>query len=406
MLSHKHSEVGVDISTILKIVGILVAGALGVLGTITETRDKNSNALTYWGRCALGLTIAGALLALGAQIFDSISQSNRDHVILTGLKSQSENTNHILKQDSDILSQIHEQSTTTNDILKQDNSILKNTQEQSTIATTSLHSIQDVLSQFNEVQIDAEFELPQTDPRVAAIALEFHRWANSDVPTAANCQGFNLRNRNATIICIPFEANQQTVKTMLPSVGLLSDVWQALPIMTGRVWINRRHKPLAMLLDGKGTASDLFMFNSDFGSDNRGGLVYYESTGKIYIKPSRFYSDSKNRACWFADDAILGIHTLAGAQIVVEFNWRKSPSASDPDPLLFKIRPDFLNLSAGQTSIFLKKLTTTVQRPMGPYGVNFVVSEFSQAVVPNERDILGRREAVPPARMTGSVIVR
>ena len=107
----------------------------------------------------------------------------------------------------------------------------------------------------------------------------------------------------------------------------------------------------------------------------------------------------------FAEEyAILGIHALAGAQIVVEFNWRSQASSSDPDPLLYKIRPDYLSLSAGQTSIFLQRLTTTIEKPAGPYSANFVLSEFSQAVIPNEKDILSRRYAVPPARMSSSVL--
>lgn len=393
-----------DISTVLKIIGILVAGALGVLGTITETRDKTTNLLTYWGRCALGLTVAGAALALGAQIFDSLSESKRDHAILTGLQIQSANTNNILKQDSDILSQIHDQSTATKNILTQDNDILKSTHEQSTIASTSLHSIQDLLSQFDEIDIDAEFELPGSDPRVVALAEEFHRWANSDLPAATNCQGFNLRNPNATIICMPFDSKQQSLNSQSSSIGLLSKVWQALPIMTGRVWINQKQASLKTLLEGGGEPSDLFMFNSNFGPGNQGGLAYYESNKKFYIKPTHFSSNSKNRSCWFSKDTIVGIHTLADAQIVVEFNWSRSPGSSEPDPLLFKIRPDFLSLSAGHTELFLKELKTTVQKPEGLYGINFSLSEFAEAVLPSEKEILNQRASLPPSRMTGAVV--
>jgi hypothetical protein len=54
--------------TILKLSGIIVAGALGILGTVTETRNKETGRLTRWGKWALKLTIAGFLTALGAQI--------------------------------------------------------------------------------------------------------------------------------------------------------------------------------------------------------------------------------------------------------------------------------------------------------------------------------------------------
>ena len=97
-----------DISAVLKMIGILVAGVLGVLGTITETRNKETGRLTYWGRCALALTVAGSLLALGSQIVDSVTESQRDHTILEDLQEQSKKTNNVLNQDSDILSRIRE----------------------------------------------------------------------------------------------------------------------------------------------------------------------------------------------------------------------------------------------------------------------------------------------------------
>jgi hypothetical protein len=68
-----------DISTILKFAGILVAGALGILGTVTETRNKKTGRLTTWGKTALWLTVAGLTLALGAQLFDSLNQKHEEN---------------------------------------------------------------------------------------------------------------------------------------------------------------------------------------------------------------------------------------------------------------------------------------------------------------------------------------
>jgi hypothetical protein len=56
------------IPTILKFAGIIVSGALGILGTVTVTRNKRTGRLTRWGKWALGLTIAGFITALGPQI--------------------------------------------------------------------------------------------------------------------------------------------------------------------------------------------------------------------------------------------------------------------------------------------------------------------------------------------------
>jgi len=58
--------------TILKFSGIIVAGALGILGTVTETRNKKTGRLTRWGKWALRLTIAGFATALLAQIAEQI----------------------------------------------------------------------------------------------------------------------------------------------------------------------------------------------------------------------------------------------------------------------------------------------------------------------------------------------
>jgi hypothetical protein len=66
------------ILTILKVGGILVSGALGILGTTTETRDKETNRLTSWGKWALCLTVAGFAVALGAQIFETLKQKNEE----------------------------------------------------------------------------------------------------------------------------------------------------------------------------------------------------------------------------------------------------------------------------------------------------------------------------------------
>ena len=56
-----------DWLTLFKFAGIIVAGVLGILGTLTETRDKTTKRLTKWGYCAVWLTIAALAVALGAQ---------------------------------------------------------------------------------------------------------------------------------------------------------------------------------------------------------------------------------------------------------------------------------------------------------------------------------------------------
>jgi hypothetical protein len=79
-----------DFSTILKFLGILVSGALGILGTVTETRNKRTGRLTPWGRWALSLTLAGAIVALGAQVFDTLNQRHQE-------ATQTKTTNRLLR---------------------------------------------------------------------------------------------------------------------------------------------------------------------------------------------------------------------------------------------------------------------------------------------------------------------
>jgi len=66
--------------TILKLSGIIVSGALGILGTVTETRSKKTGRLTPWGKWALSLTIAGFGTALLAQIAEQV-KGQRDNQI-------------------------------------------------------------------------------------------------------------------------------------------------------------------------------------------------------------------------------------------------------------------------------------------------------------------------------------
>lgn len=64
--------------TILKFAAILVSAALGIMGTLTETRDKDTQRITSWGWRVVGLTVAGLVVAIGLQIFDSVRQQREN----------------------------------------------------------------------------------------------------------------------------------------------------------------------------------------------------------------------------------------------------------------------------------------------------------------------------------------
>jgi hypothetical protein len=58
----------------LKLFGILISGLLGIIGTITETRNRKTRKLTTWGRWVLALTIGGLMIALSVQMFEISEQ--------------------------------------------------------------------------------------------------------------------------------------------------------------------------------------------------------------------------------------------------------------------------------------------------------------------------------------------
>ena len=164
------------------------------------------------------LTLAGAATAFGAQLFDSINQQKRDKSIET----------QIMK----ILSQLQVESTAATNILGKDKDILFGIRNQSTTANVSLNAIQDLLSRFDEVHIDAEFALPVSDHRVAALANDFHRWAQSGIPSIKGvpCNAFNIGNRNATIICVPLDSQRPELMAVLPNLASLNGIWSSMPL--------------------------------------------------------------------------------------------------------------------------------------------------------------------------------
>src|SRR5258708_5531171 len=72
--------------TILKFSGTAVSAVMGVLGILTETREDvpgkppgTAKRLSRWGKCALGLAIAGGVFAVGAQIAEEVKNRRESH---------------------------------------------------------------------------------------------------------------------------------------------------------------------------------------------------------------------------------------------------------------------------------------------------------------------------------------
>jgi hypothetical protein len=188
------------------------------------------------------------------------------------------------------------------------------------------------------------------------------------------------------------------LNTALPSLAKLSNLWEALPLEPGRVWINKKRQPVETLVNRSIGPSDLGMFNCNYGENRQGGIIYYESNRKIYIATTLFHAKTEIPDCWFRNAPIIGLADVAGSQLVVEFNWTRAPKSSGPDPLLYKIRPDFIRFSAGDRDIYLRRPATVVQEPKDLYRVHWVLSEFSEAPIPDVDDIFDGRASILPAR--------
>jgi hypothetical protein len=138
-----------DLLTVFKFAGILVSGALGILGTLTETRDKTTGRLTRWGNWALRLTIAGFATALCAQIAESLKNTHED-------TESRKHTELQLQQASNVLQRLEEQG-------HQNQTILTTVQHQSLVAQSSLDSIQKVATRFDTIYVSMFAELPATN---------------------------------------------------------------------------------------------------------------------------------------------------------------------------------------------------------------------------------------------------
>jgi hypothetical protein len=263
--------------------------------------------------------------------------------------------------------------------------------EQGRTANLSLDSLQDLMTRFDNFGYAVDFKLPTSDPRVAALISELHQLAShglsAGVPNPANLQLIGIGTPNATIILSPLSWDQPVLSQVLPTLRKLSGVWQAMPLRAGNVWINRSAQSIDDLTKRLSEGTDLFMFNMAFADNNQGGLFYYDTDRSLHIRTSDFLSRSIDNSCWFSDAHIIGTHHLAGAQFVTEMNW-SGPSARQqpPDVLTRQIRPDYIRLTVGGSSLFLYDLTTRLSTPV--YGQNPNPGFYSEFTFPKEADIL------------------
>jgi hypothetical protein len=273
-------------------------------------------------------------------------------------------------------------------------------ESQSRLANKTLDSIQDMLTAFDTFGYESEFELPSSDPRVAALIAEFHKVAQRPLagPPPAGFTMFNAGTANATIGIMPFDWSQPALQQVLPSLSKLSALWQAMPLRPGIVWINRTPRPIADLTQHLAAGTDLFFFNCNLPTPpNPGGLFYYEREKKLFIRVTDFHASVSVPDCWHGETPKASIHGIGGAQFVTEIDWTQSAA---PDPLLSSIHPDYIQISVGHSSVFLYNLNTTL-RNAGTAPGNPNSGFYIETTIPSEKEILDYKAATPPKRMTG-----
>ncbi len=274
------------------------------------------------------------------------------------------------------------------------------------VATNSLDIIQEMVTKFQTVHMECEFELPQTDARVAALASEFHRWVTGvlpifpNLPAALHVPVTNVGTTNAIIYLDPANLNQPAFRTAWPSLQPLSNFWSAFPLMAGTVWINRTNRPVYDIVTLTGRKSDLFMFDNHYGTNRQCQLIYYESEKKIYIKPGTFDCDAKNTSCWIGNSQIKGFHHLAGSQLVIGFNWRPLMPPAQTDPLRSIIRLDLITLTLDDVNIFLREFQKLGAKPKAQNLEFLVPDTIWGSTFTNEENILNGT-VLPPRRLSG-----
>jgi hypothetical protein len=272
---------------------------------------------------------------------------------------------------------------------------------QGRLANKTLDSIQQMLTSFDTFAYESEFDLPATDPRVAALIGELHELAQQPLAgrPPAGFTMFNAGNANATIGILPFDWTQPALQQLLPSLTKLSALWQAMPLRPGIVWINRSPLPIANLTQHQAEGTDLFFFNCNLPTPpNPGGLFYYEREKKLFIRAADFHTSASVPGCWHGETPMASIHGISAAQFVTEVDWTQSPVL---DPLLSSIRPDYIQISVGHSSVFLYNLKTIPRKGGTAIGINPNPGFYIETTIPTEQEILDYKAAKPPKRMTG-----
>lgn len=137
---------------ILKFAGIIVSGALGILGTVTVTRSKRTGRLNHWGKWALCLTVAGLVTALVSQI----AQLFKEH----------------------------------HDILQAQARI----EEQMAVEQSTLYRVERILTRFDTISISVRYELVTNSAPLLSLRNYTAYWIQTNMLTSWDSSETNLES--------------------------------------------------------------------------------------------------------------------------------------------------------------------------------------------------------------------
>lgn len=288
------------ILTILKYVGTAIAGIAGIWGTASETRDKTTGRLSAWGKWALGLAIAGFIVAIGSQIAEQI-KANADKI-----EAQKEKAAE------------NQRALATENRLKEQ---LTLTQTQLTIATQQLVVAQQIASQVQSsraplrfIELDVEIEMPKDDQRVQNLIREISAWVNNNGTTDNLPYGFRKWNRIVVIRPDQIEVG------LFPSRSELTLLLVSLSqIQLSMLLIKQRSidEPTPSITSSLRRSGDIYA--SDVNQTNRQITLVYDpdAPDRLLVKLTRFQFSSTE---WTSNGKIVGINDLSGAAFKLFFS--------------------------------------------------------------------------------------
>jgi hypothetical protein len=77
-----------DFVSVWKASSIVLTGAFGVLGLLTEFKDKESRKITHWGYVSLAGILVSTILGAAAQIKESADDAEKSLAIVTGIQRE------------------------------------------------------------------------------------------------------------------------------------------------------------------------------------------------------------------------------------------------------------------------------------------------------------------------------